>query len=142
MIQTPTNNFISEDEIDFRHLAAVFKRRWVWIATCTIAGALTSSVLTVMSKQVWAGEFQIVVSDAQQGGVGALSSLLSSNPMLASIAGTQIGGGETGLQTELKILEPFGTTTSLRVRKNRETAQWRGCCATTLWRMDQKLPNL
>ena len=74
MSQTPINNVNTDDEIDLRQLAGALKRRWPWIAAGTIAGGLAASLLTVISKPVWEGEFQIVLSQKQSGAGGTLAS--------------------------------------------------------------------
>ena len=105
MSPTPINNVSTDDEIDLRQLAAALKRRWPWIAAGTIAGGLAASLLTVISKPVWEGEFQIVLSQKQSGAGGTLASLAASNPMLANLAGLGGAGGGSQLETEVKILE-------------------------------------
>ena len=105
MSQTPINNVNTDDEIDLRQLAGALKRRWPWIAAGTIAGGLAASLLTVISKPVWEGEFQIVLSQKQSVAGGTLASLAASNPMLANLAGLGGAGGGSELETEVKILE-------------------------------------
>ena len=104
MSQTPINNVSTDDEIDLRQLAASLKRRWPWIAAGTLAGGLAASLLTVIFKPVWEGEFQIVLSQ-KQSGAGTLASLAAGNPMLANLAGLGGAGGGSELETEVKILE-------------------------------------
>ena len=105
MSQTPINNVSTVDEIDLRQLAAALKRRWPWIAAGGIAGCLAASLITVNSKPLWEGEFQIVLSQKQSAAGGALASLAASNPMLANLAGLGGAGGGSELETEVKILE-------------------------------------
>ena len=110
MTQAPTSSVqlstpAADDEIDLRQLAAALRRRWPLIAAGAVAGGLGAGLLTLLSKPVWEGEFQIVLSQKQSGAGGTLASLAASNPMLASLAG--LGGAADGseLTTEVKILE-------------------------------------
>ena len=95
----------ADDEIDLRQLAAALKRRWAWIAAGTFAGGVAAGLFTLISKPVWEGEFQIVLSQKQSGAGGTLASLAASNPMLANLAGLGGGAGGSELTTEVKILE-------------------------------------
>ena len=95
----------ADDEIDLRQLAAALRRRWPLIAAGAVAGGLGAGLLTLLSKPVWEGEFQIVLSQKQSGAGGTLASLAASNPMLASLAGLGGAAGGSELTTEVKILE-------------------------------------
>ena len=110
MTQAPTSSVqlstpAADDEIDLRQLAAALRRRWALIAAGAVAGGLGAGLLTLLSKPVWEGEFQIVLSQKQSGGGGTLASLAASNPMLASLAGLGGAAGGSELTTEVKILE-------------------------------------
>ena len=110
MTQAPTSSVqlstpAADDEIDLRQLAAALRRRWPLIAAGAVAGGLGAGLLTLLSKPVWEGEFQIVLSQKQSGAGGTLASLAASNPMLASLAGLGGAAGGSELTTEVKILE-------------------------------------
>ena len=105
MSQAPINNVNTDDEIDLGQLAAALKRRWPWIAAGTIAGGLAASLLTVISKPVWEGEFQIVLSQKQSEAGTTLASQAGSNPSLAILSGLRGAGGGSQLETEVKILK-------------------------------------
>ena len=110
MTQAPTSSVqlstpAADDEIDLRQLTAALRRRWALIVAAAVAGGLGAGLLTLLSKPVWEGEFQIVLSQKQSGGGGTLASLAASNPMLASLAGLGGAAGGSLLTTEVKILE-------------------------------------
>ena len=94
----------ADDDLDLRQLAAALRRRWVLIAAGAVGGGLGAGLLTLRSKPVWEGEFQIVLSKDQSGAGGQLSSLAAKNPILAALSGH---GGAAGsdLTTEVKILK-------------------------------------
>ena len=106
MNQAPIKIVKPDDEIDLRKLGAALKRRWQWFAGGTIAGGLAAIFLTMTSKPVWEGEFQIVLSQkGQSGSTMSLTSLAASNSMLANLAGLSGAGLGSELETEVKILE-------------------------------------
>ena len=105
MSHTPIKNVSTDDEIDLRQLAAALKRRWSCIAAGTLAGGLAAILLTIFSKPVWEGEFQIVLSEKRSGAGGTLASIAASNPVLANLAGLGGSGSGSELKTEVKILE-------------------------------------
>ena len=105
MSQATITNVSTVEEIDLRQLATALKRRWPWLAAGTLAGGLAASFLTMNSTPVWEGEFKIVVSQNQSGSSSTLAGLTASNPMLASLAGLGGVGGNSELETEVKILK-------------------------------------
>ncbi len=96
----PRNN----DEIDLAQLGAALKRHSKLIAKVTGGTLLLTLIATLQQKQVWEGEFQIVLA-SNEGGGGGLAQLAASNPMLAGLAGVGGGGGKDSLETEVQILQ-------------------------------------
>jgi succinoglycan biosynthesis transport protein ExoP len=94
-----------DDEIDLRQLGAALVRRWPRIVGGGAVGLLAAAGVTVISKPVWEGEFQIVLAKKERAGGGGLASLAAGNPMLAQLAGLGGVGSGSELETEVKILE-------------------------------------
>ena len=93
----------NDDEIDLRQVAAALSRQRRLIVVISAAAVLLSGIYAFTRKPVWQGEFQIVLENQQSGGGGRLAQLAAANPMLAGLAG--VSGGESSLETEVKILE-------------------------------------
>lgn len=91
------------EELDFTKLMQSLLRRWPWIVLGGVSGLLLASWITRSSKPVWVGELQIVMTQKGGGGASSLSGIASQNPILAGLAGIQ--GGNSDLETEIKILE-------------------------------------
>ena len=64
---------------------------------------LVSGVFAFTNKQIWEGQFQIVL-ESQENGVSGLAQFTASNPLLANLAGISSGAGSQ-LETEVKVLE-------------------------------------
>jgi len=98
--QTPA----TDDEIDFRQVAAALRRQWQWILAGAAGGLGAAALANALSKPIWEGSFQIVLAPKEQDGASRLAQLAASNSMFASLSGLR-GGGEGQLETEVKILE-------------------------------------
>ena len=93
----------ADDEIDLGQLAAALGRRWRLIAGVTAGAMAVTGAVTLTTKPVWEGEFQIVLSNKDGGAGGMGAQLLAANPMLANLAGLQVGSND--METELTILQ-------------------------------------
>jgi succinoglycan biosynthesis transport protein ExoP len=94
----------ADDEIDLRQVIAALRRQWGWISAGAVGGLGAAALATAVTKPVWEGSFQIVLASKDQNGSSRLANLVATNPMLAGLAGVS-GGGESQLETEVKILE-------------------------------------
>ena len=57
------NQNLAEDEIDLRQVAGALSRRWQWIASGGALGLILSGIYLITTKQVYQGEFQIVLGE-------------------------------------------------------------------------------
>ena len=94
-----------DDEIDLRQVAAALVRQKVLVGGITIAAALLSGLNAFTREPVWEGSFQIVLEKQSSRSGGRLAQMAAANPMLANLAGLDIGAGKSSLETEVKILE-------------------------------------
>ena len=92
----------AEDEIDLRQIFGALRRRKALIAKITAVSVVLSALYAFNSKHVWQGQFEIVLASVESASSQA-SSLLQSNPGLASLIGASAGNDQ--LETEVKILE-------------------------------------
>ena len=92
-----------DDEIDLRLIAGTLLRQKKLITWITGASLLVSGVFAFTNKQIWEGQFQIVL-ESQENGVSGLAQFTASNPLLANLAGIS-GGAGSQLETEVKVLE-------------------------------------
>ena len=92
------------EELNLQQWLAALRRRWPFILAGMALGGLAAAWTTSRTKPTWEGSFEILLDSKNQGG-GGLSSVLSSNPMLANLAGISGSGGKRAeLETEVKIL--------------------------------------
>ena len=92
------------EELNLKQLLAALGRRWPFILAGMALGGLAAAWTTSRTKPTWEGSFEIVLASKNNG--GGLGSALSSNPMLANLAGLSGSGGKgADLQTDVKILE-------------------------------------
>ena len=80
--------FHDDDEIDLGQVAGALLRRWTWLASGSAIGLILSGLHLINTKQVYQGEFQIVIN--QEGSNNGAAALLSQNSGLAALAG--LGG--------------------------------------------------
>ena len=92
-----------EDEIDLSRIFGTLGRHRSLVAGFAGASLILSSIYAFTLKPVWEGSFQIVLENQEQGSFSRMAALSESNPMLARLVG--VGGGESRLKTEVKILE-------------------------------------
>jgi len=98
----PTDNNSADDEIDLRQVGGALLRHKRLIGSVAGSALVLSTLYAFTRKPVWEGQFQIVLQNNEQSS-GRAAALLQSNPGLASLIGA--GGGESQLETEVKILE-------------------------------------
>ena len=98
--QTLPPQQLDNDEIDLRQVAAALNRQRRLIGGITAAAVLLSGIYAFTRKPVWEGQFQIVLENQDAGEGGRLAQLAAANPILAGVS-----GGESSLETEVKILE-------------------------------------
>ena len=92
------------EELNLKQLLAALGRRWPFILAGMALGGLAAAWTTSRTKPTWEGSFEIVLASKNNG--GGLGSALSSNPMLANLAGLSGSGGKGAeLETDVKILE-------------------------------------
>ena len=94
----------TDDEIDLRQVPAALGRQKGVVASIAGISVILSGWYAYTLKPVWEGQFQIVLEQQDSGTRGRLSRLAASNPILANLAGFG-GGGETQLETEVKVLK-------------------------------------
>ena len=99
----PPGQSVSNGEIDLREVGCTLGRHRRLIAGITGAMVLLSGLHALTKKQIWEGQFQIVLEE-KVSNQGSLSRAINANPMLAQFAGLA-GGGGSSLETEVKILE-------------------------------------
>ncbi len=101
---TNINNIsnLMDDEIDLRHIAGSLIRHKGLLTKFAYGSLLLSVIYALFQKQVWQGEFQIVLESSDQGYNSLVSQSLSSNPLLANFIGAN---KQQSLQTEVKILK-------------------------------------
>ena len=104
----PTPSSAADEEIDLREVAGALGRHRGLIAVFTSAALLISGIYAFTRKQVWEGQFQIVLEQQDSSNVGLLAQFLSNNSglpgMPSGIPGIN-GGSASQLQTEVKVLE-------------------------------------
>ena len=97
-----TDNNSADDEIDLHQVGGALLRHKRLIGAVAGSALVLSTLYAFTRKPVWEGQFQIVLQNNEQPS-GRAAALLQSNPGLASLIGA--GGGESQLETEVKILE-------------------------------------
>ena len=102
-LQASAPQSLDNDEIDLRQVAAALGRHRILIGGITATAVLISGIYAFTRKPVWEGQFQIVLENQNASGGGGTTKLASNNPILAELAG--VSGGESSLETEVKILE-------------------------------------
>ena len=119
----------TDDEIDLRQIFGTLRRRKFLIAKFTFTSILLSGIYAFTKNPVWEGQFEIVLASAQSPSSQA-SSLLQSNPGLASLIG--VSGGDNKLETEIKILESpsvlkpvFDFVKQQNLQQGIDTQDWR-----------------
>ena len=96
------NQSQNDDDIDLRQVFGALSRRWTWLAKGSAIGLLLSGLHLLVTKPVYQGEFQIVISrETPQSGAAAL---ISQNPGLAALAGLGGAAGDDSIATEVEIL--------------------------------------
>ena len=99
-------NQAPDNEIDLNGISTVLIRRWQNLLVGALLGVGAAIAGNTFMKPKWGGEFQIVLGKSETG--GGLASLVSGNPLLGQLtgmAGGGIPGGDSELDTEIKILE-------------------------------------
>ena len=91
----------TDDEIDLRQVAGALGRRWPWIAGGGAIGLLLSGFNLLTTKQVFQGEFQIVLNRGNN--QSSATAFLGQNPALMAFAGLA-GAGNDSIATEVQIL--------------------------------------
>lgn len=100
---TPTENTSGEDEIELlRQCGGAILRHKRLIGTVAGSALILSALYAFIRKPIWEGQFQIVLQNNEQPS-NRIAALRQSNPGLISLIGR--GGGESQLETEVKILE-------------------------------------
>ena len=94
--------FHDDDEIDLGQVAGALLRRWTWLASGSAIGLILSGLHLINTKQVYQGEFQIVIN--QEGSNNGAASLLSQNSGLAALAALGGVGNIDSIATEVQIL--------------------------------------
>ena len=92
------------NEIDVKQIARTLLRKKNLIAKVTASTFLASLFYSLIVKPTWEGQFQIVLESQDSSASARLSQLAASNPLLSNLAGVG-GGGDSQLQTEVKVLE-------------------------------------
>ena len=90
------------DDVDLRQLVEIIVRRWPLVIGGGSIGFILSVFSLIITKPVYQGEFQIVLS--QDNSHSSASSFLSQNASLARIAGLRNIGGNESIATEVQIL--------------------------------------
>ena len=89
-------------EIDIVECYKTVLRNRLLVAKITSAALIISLFYALTSKQIWQGQFQIVLAGNQTSSSRA-TELIKSNPALANLIGA--AGGNNKLETEVEILE-------------------------------------
>ena len=126
---SPIENPSTDDEIDLRQVGGALLRHKRLIGAVAGSALVLSTLYAFIRKPVWEGQFQIVLQNNQQTSSGA-ASLLQSNPGLAGLIGA--GGGESQLETEVKILESpsvlkpvFDFVKASKAKTGEDVREWR-----------------
>jgi succinoglycan biosynthesis transport protein ExoP len=93
----------SDNEIDLKALGSLLIRRWPILLSGVFFGVGGAVAANNLTKPTWGGGFEIVLAKAEIG--GGLASLVSGNPLLGQLTGIAGSGMDSGLETEIKILE-------------------------------------
>lgn len=125
----PIENPSTDDEIDLRQVGGALLRHKRLIGAVAGSALVLSTLYAFTRKPVWEGQFQIVLQNDQQTSSGA-ASLLQSNPGLTGLIGA--GGGESQLETEVKILESpsvlkpvFDFVKASKAKTGEDVSEWR-----------------
>ena len=98
-----TATILARDEIDIGQVVYSLIRQKKLIAGVAIIAFAISSLYAITRKNIWEGQFQIVLESEDSVQANRLTQIAASNQVLASIAG--ISGDNSNLKTEIKILE-------------------------------------
>ena len=94
------NNDFLDDNKEIKYFFESIKRNKKILFICTLGSILLSSIVAFTSKEVWKGEFQIVVNEKKENISGLLQNI-EANPLVSLID----GDSGRNLNTEMKILE-------------------------------------
>ena len=90
------------EELNWKQLLSALVRRWPLVLVGMALGGFGAAWITSRTKPIWEGSFEIVLASTNRG--GGPSNALTSNPMLASLAGLGKMRVKGELETEVKIL--------------------------------------
>ncbi|QNJ30580.1 capsular exopolysaccharide family domain protein [Synechococcus sp. PROS-9-1] len=126
---SPIENPSTDDEIDLRQVGGALLRHKRLIGAVAGWALVLSTLYAFTRKPVWEGQFQIVLQNNEQPSSGA-AALLQTNPGLAGLIGA--GGGESQLETEVKILESpsvlkpvFDFVKASKAKTGEDVSAWR-----------------
>ena len=126
---SPIENPSTDDEIDLRQVGGALLRHKRLIGAVAGSALVLSTLYAFTRKPVWEGQSQTVLQNTEQTSSGA-ASLLQSNPGLAGLIGA--GGGESQLETEVKILESpsvlkpvFDFVKASKAKTGEDVSEWR-----------------
>ncbi len=118
-----------DHEIDLKQVSGALLRHKRLIAAISGSALLLSTLYAFTRKPVWEGQFQIVLQNNEQPTSGA-AALRQTNPGLAGLIGA--GGGESQLETEVKILESpsvlkpvFDFVKASKAKTGKDVSEWR-----------------
>ena len=91
------------DQVDLRSLFYVFLRNKRLIGYFSLLGVLIGLFAAVFHKNLWSGNFQIVVNNKSQNPQNALLQAVNNSEAISSLI--DIGGGDDELATQVVILK-------------------------------------
>lgn len=100
VFQSDLDNFFKDDEINISYIYRLFLRNKLLISFITILLTLSSTFLSLSKKNIWEGQFEIVLDNSDKN-----NQLLSLNSNLAQLAGLDVSDKKGSLSTEVGILE-------------------------------------
>ena len=125
----PTGNASWEEEIDLRQFSGALFRHKRLIGIVAGSALILSALYAFIRKPIWEGQFQIVLQNNDQPS-NRIAALLQNNPGLSNLIGT--GGGESQLETEVKILESpsvlkpvYDFVKASKARAGDDVSEWR-----------------
>ena len=93
----------SAENVDLKQVFGALNRRRGLVAKVTLITFAISVLYAITKKPVWEGQFQIVLETQDDVSSSILDRLSAEEPLISSLA--VLSGGESPLETEVKILE-------------------------------------
>ena len=89
------------NEIEFKQIFKFISRNSKVLSYIIFSGFLIAIINAITKKEIWQGQFQIVLEDKSSPGISRLSEITNQNPLLSNMSNS----GAKKLKTEVEILK-------------------------------------